>query len=176
MTIEVFVPGDPKPQPRPRAFSRGGKAGVYDPKTAAAWKQKIAYALRPWHRQLLVGPVEVWLRFSLRRPNSHYNMKRLTLKKQAPEYPLSKYDVDNLAKVPLDAATLMGVWRDDSQVVGLTVTKVYNDDNPPGLAIRIESADPLEVDSPLRGEGLPLGPGAPRAVEAGPSPASKETP
>ncbi|MCH7474591.1 MAG: RusA family crossover junction endodeoxyribonuclease, partial [Gemmatimonadetes bacterium] len=68
-TIQFFVEGDPKPQPRPRAFSIGGTARVYDPHTAEGWKSAIADAARPhcpaepWR-----GPVEIALVFTLTRP------------------------------------------------------------------------------------------------------------
>lgn len=46
MTITFFIHGDPKPQPRPRAFARrmGAKfvARVYDAGTAEGWKSQIA--------------------------------------------------------------------------------------------------------------------------------------
>lgn len=34
-------------------------------------------------------------------------------------------DVDNLAKLPLDAMTKADIWLDDAQVVGLLIVKVY---------------------------------------------------
>ena len=40
------VNGDPKPQPRPKAFKRGKHAAVYDPGTAEGWKGSIALAAR----------------------------------------------------------------------------------------------------------------------------------
>jgi hypothetical protein len=40
--ISIFVHGEPKGQPRPRAFARGGMVRMYDPATAEGWKSAIA--------------------------------------------------------------------------------------------------------------------------------------
>jgi len=44
--IHFFVSGDPKAQPRIRAFAINGHARVYDPGTAEGWKSLIAVAAR----------------------------------------------------------------------------------------------------------------------------------
>ena len=50
-TISFSVDGEPKAQPRPKAFARnfGNKwqARVYDPGTAEGWKSLIAIAVKP---------------------------------------------------------------------------------------------------------------------------------
>lgn len=137
--ITFFVTGDPKGQPRPRAFARGGQARVYDPGTAEGWKSLIAFELRRhWDRKQVNGPISVDLIFHLRRPKSHYNRKGLKL--SAPCWHTQKPDSDNLAKAVLDALTQCGVWHDDSQVARLVVLKKW-ETNLPGCFMRIESAD-----------------------------------
>ena len=42
----AFVHGEPKAQPRAKAFARNGRAGIYDPGTAEGWKGAIAAALQ----------------------------------------------------------------------------------------------------------------------------------
>jgi len=50
-------------------------------------------------------------------------------------------DLDNLAKLALDAATDSGYWRDDAQVTELHTAKFYGD--MPGLAVVVtEETDP----------------------------------
>lgn len=45
-------------------------------------------------------------------------------------------DVDNLAKLALDAATIAGWWKDDNCVADLRVSKFYGD--IPGIAVTVE--------------------------------------
>jgi Holliday junction resolvase RusA-like endonuclease len=114
--------GIPKGQPRPKAFTRGGHAGVYDPGTAGEWKGMVVAAARP-HRpaQPLTCPLRVSINFYLPRP------KRLCRKKDTQDaLPCtSKPDVDNLAKAVLDCMTQDGWWLDDAQVSELHVRKSW---------------------------------------------------
>jgi len=114
-----FAPGIPKGQPRPRAFSRGGKARVYDPGTAEGWKAQVALAAREagLDGAMLDGPVSVRVDFFMPRP------KRL--KEGAPLDHTGKPDLDNLAKAVLDCLTQIGAWGDDAQVTELAMTKRY---------------------------------------------------
>lgn len=153
--IYVFVPGDPKPQPRPRAFARkmGGKfvARVYDASTAEGWKAQIAEALRPWvGRWFATGPVLVVLQFVFRRPESHYR-KSGYLKDSTPRDHVGRPDLDNLAKAVLDCCTTLGLWRDDGQVCDLALSKRYQDcrEDPAGVSIRLnEGPDPFHETMP----------------------------
>ena len=108
-----FAAGDPKGQPRPRAFSRGGVTRMYDPGTAEGWKASVAVESKVAKPSVpLLGPVSVNLEFFFRRP------KRL-LRKCDPDGRVphdGKPDLDNLAKAVLDALTQLGWWLDDSQV------------------------------------------------------------
>jgi Holliday junction resolvase RusA-like endonuclease len=56
-------------------------------------------------------------------PQSH-NKKRREACLSGVEKPIKKPDIDNLAKSVLDGMNGI-VWRDDSQIVSLHVTKVY---------------------------------------------------
>lgn len=132
--VDVTVRGEPKAQPRPRAFARNGKAHVYTPGTAEAWKGEIARMVGP--REPYDGPVGVMLIFAMPRPKSHW-AKGGVPKAGAPKLPTGKPDLDNLAKGVLDALTTMGVWRDDDQVVTLDATKRYDDGFGPGCDIRV---------------------------------------
>lgn len=130
-----WVPGDPRPQPRPRAFARGGVARVYDPGTAEAWKSTVACAAARYRPESpAVGCVAVELHFYFRRP------KRL-MRKRDPDGPMphgSKPDADNAAKAVLDALTAIGFWGDDAQVARLHVAKHYCAKGcAPGASVRI---------------------------------------
>lgn len=130
--IQFHIHGDPKPQPRPRAFARnmgGGKfaARVYDAGTAEGWKSLVALAAKP---HLPTVPHEaalnVSMMFYLARPKGHYTAKG-ALKPGAPIYPMGRNDVDNLAKAVMDCLTQIGMWKDDGQVVRLIAAKGYSD-------------------------------------------------
>lgn len=123
--------GIPKGQPRPRAFSRGGHASVYDPGTAEGWKGSVALAAREFlPPEPLDEPLRVMLQFFMPRP------ARLKGEASAPH--TGKPDCDNLAKAVLDALTGISMWRDDSLVCSLDVEKRYCAKNHrPGAVISI---------------------------------------
>ena len=145
-TLTFQVTGEPKGQPRPRAFAR--KMGAvhvarfYDSDVADEWKSAVQIALLEMATQtrweLTLGPVAVELRFAMPRPKSHFGAKGL--KPSAPVAHVGKPDVDNLAKLILDQLTRSGnVWRDDSQVVSLTVHKFWAVANEQGCSVSIST-------------------------------------
>lgn len=134
--ISFFVEGEPKAQPRPRAFARrmGSTfaARVYDPGTAEGWKSLVATAARPHlSAEPIQGPVYLKVGFVFARPKSHFGTGRnsLMLKKSAPRAHVSTPDLDNLVKAVKDALTQIGMWKDDSQVCEEKVYKRYADVN-----------------------------------------------
>jgi Holliday junction resolvase RusA-like endonuclease len=143
MTIQFFVHGEPRGQPRPRAFARkfGNKysARVYNPATAEGWKSQIAMAAKPYVPVTpLEGPLSVDLTFMLPRPKSHFRTGKHTedLRSDAPTYHTSKPDSDNLSKAAYDCLTAIGFWRDDAQVCVGKTTKLYTD-KVPGCLIKV---------------------------------------
>lgn len=98
MTVELEVAGIPRPQPRPRYDARTRR--IYNPDTARAWKEVVAWAalgVRNRRRlEQIVDPCRVEILFRLA------NTRRA--------------DIDNFAKSTLDALTSSGLWRDDSLV------------------------------------------------------------
>lgn len=136
--IKIFVHGTPKPQPRPRAFARGGHAKVYDPGTAEGWKGLVAQALQPWAGTRTDRPLAVCLAFRFGRPAGHTKLDG-TLRRQAPRVMSARPDLDNLAKAVMDCCTQIGIWKDDSQVVELQVSKTYA--QPAGCFVSIDVVD-----------------------------------
>lgn len=123
--VIIFVKGDPKGQPRPRAFARGGMVRMYDPGTAEGWKSAIA---DEWRRSApkfpkIAGPVSVELQFFFARPKAHFTKRGL--RDDAPRCHAKKPDADNLAKAVCDCLTQLGIWEDDDQVTSLVVRKWY---------------------------------------------------
>lgn len=159
-SISFEVLGDPKGQPRPKAFARKFANGavmarVYDPGTAEGWKGQIALAAKE-HCPFppLSGPLRVDIEFRMPRPKSHYKAQStaarlagapLLLKKPAPHWHTSKPDCDNASKAVLDALTTLGFWVDDSQVCIHNVIKIYTHEHDlygstkPGATITIRA-------------------------------------
>jgi Holliday junction resolvase RusA-like endonuclease len=141
MRIEFAVRGEPKGQPRPRAFAFAGRARIYDAGTAEGWKSCIAEAVRPYLPATPIEtPVRVTIDFLMPRPKSHYRTGKNAgvLKDTAPKWFTSKPDIDNLEKAVYDALTIVGLLKDDSLVVQHSVQKYYADGHP-GAIITVVS-------------------------------------
>ncbi len=139
--ITFYAQGEPKGQPRPRAFGRGKMIRVYDPGTAEGWKNQIAVAAKEHiPASPLAGPLYVRLEFYFPRPRGHYRSGKFanTLKESAPAYQTSKPDIDNAIKAVLDALTILRFWNDDSQVCDTRCRKLYDDGRGPGCIVTIK--------------------------------------
>ena len=146
-TLAFTITGEPKGQPRPRAFARKmGNVHVarfYDSDVADVWKRAVRRALFETLEQtrweLTLAQVSVSITFAMPRPKSHSGAKGLKL--SAPVAHVGKPDVDNLAKLILDQITKSGrIWRDDSQVVSLRVEKLWASGNESGCSVLIALA------------------------------------
>lgn len=157
-SIAVFVPGTAKPQgsKQGRPIYRGsGATKTFTGKVAQVesageplkeWRTDLRAALLTGAGEPLTNladaPVAVRLEFWMARPKSHYRTGRNShaLRYAAPKHPAGKPDVDKLARAVLDAITSAGVWRDDSLVVDLHVSKRLAEiGETPGCHIRIEA-------------------------------------
>ena len=145
-TLTFTVNGEPKGQPRPRAFARKmGNVHVarfYDSDVADDWKNAVTFAVIEAARRdkwaVTLHTVSVSLNFAMPRPKSHFGAKGL--KPSAPVDHVGKPDVDNLAKLVLDRITRSErIWRDDSQVVSLTVHKFYAVGAEQGCSVSIST-------------------------------------
>ena len=137
MKIVFTVSGQPKGQPRARAFAFKGKARLFTPGTAEAWKGEVAHAALPHiPPEPTTDPVRVYLGFRFDRPNKHFTKKGL--RPDAPVYHVSKPDADNLAKAVMDCLSVLRVWKDDAQVAQLDVTKCYG---VPGCDVEIRTLE-----------------------------------
>lgn len=115
-----LVHGQPRPQGSKRAFVVGGKAVLTESAGAPlkAWRSDVRDAAREalGDRGTLEGGVAVLVEFYLEPPKRR--------PKDRP-YPSVRPDLDKLARALLDAIGSAGVWRDDAQVVDLTLRKRY---------------------------------------------------
>lgn len=127
--IEFFAPGIPRPKGSIRAFVRAGKAILTsDNARLVDWHGCVQRALydvqrpaEPWQ-----GPIRVHLNFYLPKP-----------KRPKCEAHVTKPDVDKLVRSTLDVMTGV-IFRDDSQVMAMWVTKQYAGSDGPGCRIRVE--------------------------------------
>lgn len=137
--ITFTVDGPPVPQPRVRvtrtghAYTPSGPIGPY--KAALGLRAAAEARRRGW--TLTEGPVRVLVECVFSRPASHLTAAG-EFRAAAPGFPgLRAGDVDNLGKAVLDAITRGGgVWKDDAQVVELTVAKRYGAKAQTTVAIR----------------------------------------
>lgn len=125
--------GDPMPLPRPRVKIMPGKDGSHWPKfyLPARARHRMDEIAREWqrlHYPTLDGPLVCEASFVYSRPATHLGTGA-NLGVVKPRYLADRpkgADVDNLAKLCLDA--LQGVaFTNDDQVVRLTAEKLYTD-------------------------------------------------
>lgn len=123
--LQFHIDGDPVPKGRPKFTKVGGFVRTYTPKKTADYETKVRgtaqEAMGP--TDVLETPVAVYLYIRLPIPQSH-SKKRQEACLSGREKPIKKPDIDNLAKSILDGMNRV-VWKDDSQIVSLHVTKVY---------------------------------------------------
>jgi Holliday junction resolvase RusA-like endonuclease len=109
-----------------------------------AWKEALFIeAKRHKPFEPLAGAVRCKIVFTFRRPKSHFTSKGL-LRDDAPFHRKSKPDLDNLAKAVMDVLTQVGYWRDDAQIVELSLMKMYATEYAecqeyPGAYIEVET-------------------------------------
>ncbi len=119
MKVELYIPGNPISQPRPRV-TRKGWAYVSQKHPIHAYRNKIAAAAKEAD-VFFDGAVDIHFEFVFSRPPSHWNKSGLT--KNAPEFPV-KCDWDNIAKGAQDA--LNGIlFKDDNQVCSGSFNRYY---------------------------------------------------
>jgi Holliday junction resolvase RusA-like endonuclease len=114
MSVSFFVPGDPVPQGRARSFKLGNGIGHYDDPKSKAWKKVVAQvAGLQKNRWCGDGPLSVTILFYMPMAKSAKSI-----------FHLKRPDIDNLSKAILDALNEI-CYKDDSQIVELTVKKTY---------------------------------------------------
>ena len=148
---EFFVPGKPQGKGRPRFSRRGGFVRTYTPERTVSYELSIkAAALVAWQalvledeqrKELLGEPCRVSIVARFAVPQSWARARRTGAQKLCPGKP----DLDNIAKVVLDAAHDV-LWRDDKTVQALAVRKRYAvDGEEEGVQVRVEWREEGEV-------------------------------
>jgi Holliday junction resolvase RusA-like endonuclease len=139
--ISFSLRGTPKAQPRAR--SRSGMKGVYNPQTADLWKRRI---IRVIEERIKIqfpnypGAICFSATFIFPRPKSHFYARKneRTLRASAPVFHTKKPDTDNLLKALKDAISQTKVWKDDSQVCLYGgISKDWTEDEVGGMEVEI---------------------------------------
>lgn len=126
--IKFTVWGEPIAQGRPRASTANGYVKMYDPKKSREFKQYVrlvASQHRP--QELLTGPLK--MKVKVFKPTlKSFSQKKKAAAEKGEIRPITKPDVDNYIKSVFDGLNQV-IWKDDSQVVDLQVSKFYSE-NP----------------------------------------------
>lgn len=133
--IKFTVYGEPVAQGRPRASTINGHVKMYDPKKSREFKQYVrlvASQHRP--QELLTGPLK--MKVKVFKPTlKSFSQKKKAAAEKGEIRPTTKPDVDNYIKSVFDGLNQV-IWKDDSQVVDLQVSKFYSEN--PRIEVEIE--------------------------------------
>lgn len=136
--MQITIPIEPQQQERPRYSSRGRFVRVYDPKNTKQFKRAVKtyiseYMLERNIRQF-EAPLVVTLIFYRNVQKSLSKVEKLR-RLDGIHPPDVKPDLSNYLKSVEDA--LNGVlWKDDSQIIGEHIIKLYSEQ--PRIEIAIE--------------------------------------
>ena len=137
--IHFKIEGRAQPQGRPRAVRMGAGVRMYDPPKSKAYKQMVAAVVRSHMNingiQTITAPIAVHLNFYFTPPKS-YSKKRIQAIEAKEELFTKKPDLDNLAKSILDACNNL-LFKDDSQIIGLTIGKHYGHEDYVDVKVQI---------------------------------------
>ncbi len=129
--IELTIRGDAVPMGRPRTAVIKGHARIYQPQKSQEYKAYVRMVVSEYMREhgipTLDDGVSIYLLFKMAVPKSFTKKKRVSAL-EGNTRPTKKPDLDNLAKTILDA--LNGIaYRDDSQIVRLSLEKTYSEES-----------------------------------------------
>ena len=137
--IHFKIEGKPVPQGRPRAVRMGAGVRMYDPPKSKVYKQMVAARVRSYMKingiQTITEPLAIHLNFYFTPPKS-YSKKRIRAIEAKEELFTKKPDLDNLAKSILDSCNNL-LFKDDSQIVGLTIGKHYGHEDYIDVKVQI---------------------------------------
>lgn len=128
--MQLWIPIEPHPASRPRT----SKYGVHYSKGHTAYKHaclEFLKSLDDLPPPNVTDPLTVTLIFRCTKART----SRLIV---------PRYDIDNLAKLPLDCMTSSGLfWKDDVQVAELIAIKRFTETNEePGTLVSVELYEP----------------------------------
>jgi Holliday junction resolvase RusA-like endonuclease len=123
--LTYMVEGNPIGKGRPKFARRGSFVSTYTPTKTRDYENVIKEVAKKamGSNEILETPVTVAIYITVPIPAS-YSKKRREACLGGSERPIKKPDIDNVAKCFLDAMNEI-VYKDDTQVLTLHITKVY---------------------------------------------------
>lgn len=127
--ITFEIPG----QPQGKARARTTKFGSYTPEKTVLYENYIKLCYQQVTNYISEKALKVYIKACFEPPKSVSKAKRVDMLTDKLR-PTKKPDIDNIAKVVLDA--LNGIaYKDDTQVVSLEVVKFYK--STPSVIVEI---------------------------------------
>lgn len=128
-SVEFIVPGVPVGKGRPRVCVRGNRAHAFTPAKTRAFEELVADAAALAMRAaglvtVFGGPVRVRIVAGMPVPASWSKARRREAL-AGESFPVSKPDIDNIAKAIIDACNGV-VIADDSRVQGILAEKIFS--------------------------------------------------
>jgi Holliday junction resolvase RusA-like endonuclease len=137
MTRIFFAAGPPRGKGR----ARSTRSGIhFTPNETVLYEAHVrdCYIRAYPNAMHITGPLHLTVDAFFDRPKSHFN--KAGVKASAPDWHVSRPDLDNILKSILDG--LNGIaWADDSAVVAITARKKYTRDSPAGVLVEIETVE-----------------------------------
>lgn len=142
MNVQFSIPGQPVAKGRPKFTVQGGFARVYTPKKTADYESLVAGIAKRAMGSMAPSDraIEVLLELRMEIPVSWSKAKRLAAS-EGKIRATKKPDADNVLKGVKDACNGI-LWVDDSQVVVITVRKLYHAEPCVVIAVREVEGDP----------------------------------
>ena len=137
--MQITIPGPPQGKARARTFynPRLGKHTSVTPSKTVLYENLIKTCYLRAHEGECYedGPLEVIIRAFYEIPKSTSKKDRERIRNYE-LYPTKKPDADNIAKVVCDALNGMA-YKDDKQIVNMTVLKRYAQNGEPHVTVTI---------------------------------------
>ncbi|MCM3598678.1 RusA family crossover junction endodeoxyribonuclease [Metabacillus idriensis] len=144
--IQFTVYGEAIAQGRPRASTIHGKVQMYDPEKSRDFK-KYVKLVASQHRPATLLQGALTLKVVIFKPTlKSFSKKKAIAAERGELRPVTKPDVDNYVKAVKDACNKV-LWHDDSQVVGLHISKYYSEN--PRIEITVESLEEHQEQTKL---------------------------
>ena len=137
MMCDFEIEGKPVGKGRPRFKRMGNFVQTYTPEKTAEYEKLVRLRFQNAGGVITDNPVRVEIAAFFAPPKS--TRKRDKAEMLANRIlPMKKPDVDNIAKIILDALNKIA-YKDDSQVIELSVKKIYSD--AAKVCVHIEEID-----------------------------------
>ena len=133
--MKFTIDGAPTGKARPRVT----RFGTYNTDQTVLYENLVQISYKQKCNKIHVGPLSVTIEACFDIPVSTSKKKRALMINQQ-LFPTKKPDIDNIAKIILDALNKIA-YQDDTQVILLTVKKRYGD--AARVVVTIEEVTPI---------------------------------